>query len=113
MLSALDVVVVPSLCYENSPLVIHEAFAAGIPVIATDLGGMRELVQHEVNGLLFERANVQNLAHQLQRITQEAHLLTELRRGIPQVKSVDHEADELVSVYETIATRRQAKGKAV
>ena len=44
VLGDIDVMVVPSLWYENAPLVIREAFAANIPVIATNLGGMAEVV---------------------------------------------------------------------
>lgn len=48
-----DAIVVPSIWLENSPLVIHEAQQARVPVITADAGGMAEFVQHEVNGLLF------------------------------------------------------------
>src|SRR3712207_8516595 len=45
--------------------------AAKTPVIATDLGGMSEVVEHEKNGLLFELENVGDLARQLQRLAEE------------------------------------------
>lgn len=47
-------IIVPSLWYENCPLVIQEAFQQGRPVIATDLGGMKEFVTDEVTGRLFK-----------------------------------------------------------
>jgi len=47
-------VVVPSLCYEGAPRVIVEAYAAGVPVIATRIGGIPEQVQHERSGLLVD-----------------------------------------------------------
>ena len=52
-LAELDVLGVPSIWIENAPFVIREAFAAGLPVVASNLGGMAERVRHEVNGLLF------------------------------------------------------------
>ena len=52
-LSVADALVVPSLCYENSPTVIYEALQAGIPVLASDIGGVGELVQNGKNGFLF------------------------------------------------------------
>ena len=61
-----DVIVVPSVWDENSPLVIHEAQQAGIPVITADHGGMKELVRHDVNGLLFRHRDVDDLARRLQ-----------------------------------------------
>lgn len=63
--STIDCIVVPSIWGENSPLVIHEAQACKVPVITADFGGMKEYVQHQVNGLLFEHRNVEALAEQL------------------------------------------------
>ncbi|HXF68195.1 MAG TPA: glycosyltransferase family 4 protein [Thermoflexus sp.] len=50
VLAETDVLLVPSLWYENSPVVIQEALAAGVPVIASDLGALVEKVQPGVNG---------------------------------------------------------------
>lgn len=57
----IDALVVPSRWFENSPLTMQEAFLCGSAVIASDLGGMKELVTPRVNGLLFETGNVQDL----------------------------------------------------
>ena len=62
-----DAIVVPSVWVENSPLVIHEAQQVGVPVITANEGGMKEYVQHEVNGLLFDFRNENSLAEQMQR----------------------------------------------
>lgn len=63
--SNVDCIVVPSIWGENSPLVIHEAQACKVPVITADFGGMKEYVQHNINGLLFEHRNTKALAEQL------------------------------------------------
>ncbi len=63
--SNVDCIVVPSIWAENSPLVIHEAQACKVPVITADFGGMREYVQHQVNGLLFEHRHVNSLKEQM------------------------------------------------
>jgi glycosyltransferase involved in cell wall biosynthesis/MoaA/NifB/PqqE/SkfB family radical SAM enzyme len=63
--SKVDCIVVPSIWGENSPLVIHEAQACKIPIITADFGGMKEYVQHLVNGLLFKHRNIDSLAEQL------------------------------------------------
>lgn len=57
--------VLPSLCLESFPRVLVEAFAAGLPVIASRLGALAELVQHGHTGLLFEPGDAQSLAEQL------------------------------------------------
>lgn len=97
--SNIDVLVVPSIWYENAPLVIQESFAAGTPVVTTNLGGMAEMVSHEVNGLLFEWGNSDDLARQLRRMVAEPDLLEELKAGIPKVKTIDEEVDELEKIY--------------
>lgn len=68
VLNRVDAIVTPSIWWENSPLVIHEALHARVPVVTADMGGMKELVQHEVNGLLFEHRSPEALARQMQRL---------------------------------------------
>lgn len=63
--SKVDCIVVPSIWVENSPLVIHEAQSCKVPVITADFGGMKEYVQHQINGLLFEHRNITSLAAQM------------------------------------------------
>jgi glycosyltransferase involved in cell wall biosynthesis len=110
VLSGLDVLVVPSRWYENQPGVIFEAFAAGIPVVATDLGGMSEFVKHEENGLLFELENAEDLAHQLRRLGEEPDLLERLRVGIGPVKTVEENVDELEELYNMLLDGKRQTG---
>jgi glycosyltransferase involved in cell wall biosynthesis len=100
VLGSLDVVVVPSIWYENSPNSIMESLAQKVPVIASNLGGMAEMVQHEQNGLLFEVGSSEDLARQLQRLCIEPGLQPGLKAGIGPVKSVAEEIDELEFVYQ-------------
>jgi len=99
VLSDMDVLVVPSRWYENGPGVIFEAFAAGIPVVATDLGGMSEFVRHGKDGLLFGLEDSDELARQLRRLIEEPGLLDRLRAGIEPVKTVQQNVDELETLY--------------
>lgn len=107
VLAEIDVLVVPSIWYENAPLVIYEAFATKTPVIATNLGGMAEAITHDVNGLLFERGNVADLARQLRRLVKEPGLLQRLQAGVPQVKTIGEEVTELEAVYRQATIRRK------
>ena len=59
---AIDLLVVPSLWLENSPLVIHEAYQSLRPVIGSRIGGICELVQDGWNGLLFDPGSAAGLA---------------------------------------------------
>lgn len=99
VLSGIDVLVVPSRWYENAPGVVFEAFAAGVPVVATDLGGLSEFVRHGENGLLFRLDDVDDLALQLRRLAGEPGLLAGLKSGIRPVKTVGEYAGELEEIY--------------
>jgi glycosyltransferase involved in cell wall biosynthesis len=99
VLAQIDILVVPSLWHENAPLVIYEAFATKTPVIATNLGGMSEAITHELNGLLFDRGDVDDLSSQLRRIVGEPGLLERLKVGIPSVKHIQEEVEELEGIY--------------
>jgi glycosyltransferase involved in cell wall biosynthesis len=85
--------------------VIFEAFAAGIPVVATNLGGMSEFVRHERDGLLFGLEDHGGLARQLRRLVEEPGLLERLRAGIEPVKTVQENVDELEVMYGGLLAR--------
>jgi glycosyltransferase involved in cell wall biosynthesis len=99
-LASLDVLVVPSIWPENSPLVIHEAFLAGVPVVASRIGGITELVTDGVNGLLFPAGDVTGLACALERMVREPGLLGTLRAGIPAVRTLDEDVRGLREMYQ-------------
>jgi glycosyltransferase involved in cell wall biosynthesis len=61
-LRQVDFLILPSLCYENSPTVIQLAMACGVPVIAADIGGAAELVEHGKTGFVFESGNEASLS---------------------------------------------------
>ncbi len=107
VLRNLDVLVVPSLWYENSPNVMLEAFAHHTPVIASNLGGMTELVQDGTNGLLFAPGDAGSLARQLRRLLDEPALLPALRRANTAVRSVAEEIDELGAIYRRVVSARR------
>ncbi len=103
VLGALDVVVVPSIWYENSPLVILEAQAAGRPVVTAAMGGMAELVRHEVDGLHFRPGDDADLARQIQRLRDEPELLERLVAGTPSPPSLEDEMRALSQHYARLA----------
>ena len=70
-----DVLVLPSLWPENQPVSITEAMASGRPVIASGMGGSRELVVHGVTGFLFEPEDVHGLAAAMQKFVSEPRLV--------------------------------------
>lgn len=97
--SQMDVLVVPSIWPENSPLVIHEAFMAGVPVVGARCGGIPELVTDGVNGYLFETGSPDALAGVLRRIIDRPDVLSALAAAAPSVKTMADDAKELEDVY--------------
>ncbi len=103
ILAELDVVVVPSIWYENSPLAIMEAQAAGTPVVTAALGGMAELVRDGVDGLHFQPADAADLARALQRLIDAPALLPTLRAAVTTPRAIDDEMRQLVTIYNSVA----------
>jgi len=95
-------VVVPSIWWENSPLVIQEAFAAGRPVICSDIGGMAEKVTDGVNGLHFRVGDPEDLAATIHRAVITPGLWEHLRRGIPPIHPMPAHAAVLTAAYESL-----------
>ena len=90
-----DAIVVPSIWAENSPLVIHEALQAGVPVITADYGGMAEYVRHGENGLLFAHRDAGSLTEQMQRLADDPLLASRLgSRGY--VQSADGNVPDMM-----------------
>lgn len=77
----IDALVVPSVWPENSPVTITEAMASGIPVIASDVGGVRELVEDGVTGLLSPPRDARALAERIERLRAEPALRRTMGRN--------------------------------
>ena len=61
LISNSSFIIVPSICYENNPMTIIEAFCSGKPVIGADIGGISELIIHGENGYLFKPNDPESL----------------------------------------------------
>jgi glycosyltransferase involved in cell wall biosynthesis len=101
--AGLDVLVVPSIWLENSPLVIHEAFQAGVPVVGSRIGGTADLITDGCNGRLYDPSSAQALAAVLQSILGDRQQLASWAARLPAVKSIDDNAREWERVYEEVA----------
>lgn len=105
VLSHLDVVVIASRWPENSPNVILEAQAVGVPVVASRVGGIPELVEHERNGLLFEAGSVSDLACQMQRFVDDSALRARLARAPLPFRSLQQEIGDLEALYADVLAK--------
>jgi glycosyltransferase involved in cell wall biosynthesis len=75
-----SLLVLPSLCYEGFPMVIREAFALGVPVVASRLGSLPYLIEDGQNGLLFEPGNSKDLLRVLQKLWRQPEKLSAMGR---------------------------------
>ncbi|MBV9289935.1 MAG: glycosyltransferase family 4 protein [Hyphomicrobiales bacterium] len=97
-MSKVDWVVVPSIWWENSPLVIQEAFVNGKPVICAGIGGMREKVRDGVDGLHFEVRNPLDLAETMIKAATEPGLWKKLKANVREPPSFDQCADAYLAL---------------
>ncbi|HLU39234.1 MAG TPA: glycosyltransferase, partial [Planctomycetota bacterium] len=106
VLRSLDVVVVPSLWYENTPFSILEALAAGVPVVASDLGGISEVVEHGGNGWLFAAGDRAALTGRLAALVADPAQLDALRPA--PLRSLTANVDDFAAIYRRLLGSRAA-----
>lgn len=104
-LRSYDALLVPSQWLETGPLVVYEAFAAGIPVIGSNLGGIAELVLHGANGLLVGDPSAAGWAQALRQAVDDPELLPGLRRNVGAVRTMQDVANEMEPVYAAVVRR--------
>lgn len=104
VLQTFDVLAVPSQWLETGPLVVLEAFAAGIPVIGSRLGGIAELVRNGVDGLLAEYDSATDWARALRCLAEDRPLLQRLREQVRPPRSMRAVCEEMQSIYADITS---------
>ncbi len=102
VLSGIDVLVVPSIWYENTPLVMQSALTTKTPLIASDLGGMSELINHGKDGFVFKVRDDKDLAEKLQLLVDQPDLLSKFRANIGPQRSISVMVDDLEAVYKKV-----------
>jgi glycosyltransferase involved in cell wall biosynthesis len=94
-----DLLVVPSVWYENSPLVIVEGIATRTPMLVSDLGGMAELVVPGQSGYHFKVGDVDDLTKRLGELIGDRTLLDRLYHEPEPIKSVARDAEQVEELY--------------
>ena len=101
ILQDVDLLVIPSRWYENSPLVLLNALATHTPVLVSDVAGMTEFLQPGVNGYAFERGNANALAERLTSLVETPAMLAQLARTTSYARTTSVMAEETLALYET------------
>ncbi len=114
-LAEVDLLVVPSVWYENSPLVIAEAMATGTPLVVSDIGGMAELVQEGRTGFRFATGDAADLARVLGELIADPGRLRALSMD-GGIHRVEVDAERMEAVYfdavDALRARRLAEDDA-
>ena len=95
-----DLVVVPSEWLETGPLVIYEAFAAGLPVLGSDLGGVAELVSDGRNGRLLPCGDASAWANAIGEIADNRGLIKNWQQNLPPLRTMREVAQDMRTVYD-------------
>jgi glycosyltransferase involved in cell wall biosynthesis len=109
LMAEVDWVVVPSEWWENSPLVIKEAFMHGRPVICSDIGAMAEKVTDGVDGLHFRVSDPASLADTIKRAVTTPGLWHDLHARLPDVYSMEDHISSLAELYAELREHRTAR----
>jgi glycosyltransferase involved in cell wall biosynthesis len=99
VLDSLDLLVIPSRWYENSPLVLLNALAAHTPVVVSDVAGMTEFVQEGQNGFAFERNSVDDLERVLSPVLLDRQRLFALSATTSYERTPRTMAEETLAIY--------------
>jgi len=99
ILDDLDIVVVPSIWWENAPLVLLRSLAHKVPVIVSDLEGMTEIIKDGENGFVFYVGNADSLANVLEKIGEDPTILNTIKNNIISPPRIEEEAFEYEILY--------------
>jgi len=105
----IDVLIVPSVWFENAPITIHESHMLGTPVVASNIGGMAEFVRDGVDGLHFQVGDADDLARTLTRFLDEPTLISQLSRDFLAVKTIQEDAVATQFRYRQLAASALAR----
>jgi glycosyltransferase involved in cell wall biosynthesis len=108
LMEQVDWLIMPSIWWENSPVVIQEAFWHGRPPIVGDIGGMAEKVRNGVDGLHFRAGSPEDLADRMIEALTDGGLWKRLHDQAPKPLDLKGFADQHLAVYHDIIASRQA-----
>jgi glycosyltransferase involved in cell wall biosynthesis len=109
ILKQIDIMVLPSICNDTAPQTIFESFSGGVPIIASNIGGFPDFVQHDHNGLLFEAGNSDDLAEKIDYVLNHPERLAVYKQNVPELKTITENADELIVLYSDLLQKRDTQ----
>lgn len=108
--SEINILILPSIG-ENYPFILREALYAQIPVIATEIAGVPEIVDDKKNGFLYPPGDVEALASILIKVSKKTNLVQQLDTGAKDIKIIETEAKELETEFNRILSQKFSNKK--
>jgi len=99
VLSGADLVIVPSVWYENCPMTVLEALYARRPVLASGIGGLAELVREGETGFTFRAGDSRHLAKRVRELAEDRSLLSSVHQRMTRPPTIQETARRLEELY--------------
>jgi len=103
ILDQIDIMILPSICNDTAPQTIFESYSAGIPIIASNIGGFPDFVKDGANGYLFEPGSSKDLAAKMEKILENPSKIQVFSKNTPRLKTISENARELLDIYDQSA----------
>ena len=100
----IDILIAPSIWHENSPIVIQEALSSNTPVIASRIGGIPELLEDGINGLLFNAGDSKDLQQKIKYILNNPEVIARFGDNRPGIKNIEADAMGMEEIYGNLQT---------
>jgi glycosyltransferase involved in cell wall biosynthesis len=101
VLESFDALICPSIALEGGPTVALEAHAVGTPVIGSRIGGLAEIIEDGVYGLLVGPGDARALAKAIERVVErDGEILARFRKHLPEPRTMDQIAEDYLRIYE-------------
>jgi glycosyltransferase involved in cell wall biosynthesis len=107
--AGMDVLLVPSEWFDNCPFVISEAFAAGVPVVGSDFGGISSMIRDGVDGFLFPMHDERALARILIRLVSQPSEVAALARNVRPPRDPREHLEDLRQAFDALLSRESTR----
>lgn len=102
----IDVFIMPSR-RENYPLTLIEALSAKIPAVASDVGGVREMMTDGKEGFIFKNGDVMQLKSILENILSQPQLIAQMKNSIGSLKTIEDNSNEMYNIYHNLIKQKK------
>lgn len=100
--NSIDISILPSMCADTAPQTIFESYSAGLPIIAPNIGGFQDFIEHNHNGLIFEYGNVDSLKESIRALISNPEKIAGFCREVKRTKGMKQHIADINSRYRSL-----------